>query len=78
MAFEYWNSLPDAEKQEIVKQAEKAQEATGRHTCFWCGASLSYNGYGLTANANDPREICKGVCKGRRYFDNPEWYERML
>ena len=71
MAFEYWDSLSYAEKLKIVRQAEKEQDATRRRTCFWCRASLD-DRYDYTSNVKDPREICKGVCKALRFFDNPD------
>jgi hypothetical protein len=71
MAFSWWHGLSDAEKQTIADRAKEAQDRTGRHTCYWCGASLDPGDYDLTSDARDPREICKGYCRNRRFFDDP-------
>lgn len=72
MAFEHWNKLSNEERSAIAEQAAEKQDAAGRHICYWCGAPIGPGGYAFTSNARDPREICKGECKNRRFFDNPE------
>ena len=71
MAFEHWNSLSDSEKMKIAQQAQKEHDACGRRKCYWCGEPFTF-GYEHTFSARDPREICKGYCRKRRFFDNPE------
>lgn len=65
MAFEYWESLAEVEKQRIVVKADGGYD--GMH-CFWCGAALPSGQYDKTTKG---KLICKGECKQRRYFDNP-------
>ena len=76
MAFKYWNNLSDTQRSEIVMQAKERHDACGRIRCFWCGEALT--NYDFTSDARDPREICKGFCRGRRYFDNPKGYEENI
>ena len=72
MASDWWKSLSDEEKLAIALQAQKAQDETGHRTCYWCGASLDDQGHDYTSSVTDRREICKGFCKQRRFFDNPD------
>jgi len=72
VAFEYWNGLTDTEKLAIATRAKEAQDRTGHHTCYWCGSPLAHRGYDYTSSVRDPREICKGHCQQRRFFDDPD------
>lgn len=70
--FDWWRSLSDENKCIIANKVLEAHDKSGRTTCYWCGANIMHNGHDLTSNAKDAREICKGYCKQRRFFDNLE------
>ena len=72
MAFEHWDSLSDEEKLEIASKAKKEHDGCGHHRCYWCGEPISSRNYDYTSDVRDPREICRGHCKGIRFFDNPK------
>lgn len=72
MAFDWWRNLSDADKCIVANKAQEVHDKNGRTTCYWCGAKIKYSGYDFTSSAKDPREICKGYCKQRRFFDSPE------
>lgn len=67
----WWRNLSDTEKYRIANEAREAHDKSGRTTCYWCGAKIVSNGYDFTSSAKDPREICKGYCRQRRFFDDP-------
>lgn len=72
MSFMYWEGLSEQQKADIIAKAKEAQDKSRRNTCFWCRSSFGLKGYDFTSNAHDPREICKGVCGNRRFFDDPQ------
>lgn len=71
MAFKWWRELSDTEKQAIAGQAKEVHDNAGRQICYWCGAPLDPGYCDFTSNVRDPREICKGCCRNRRFFDDP-------
>jgi len=72
MSFKYWGNLLDSEKLRIATQAKETQDKAGCNICYWCGEPLSSGEYEYTSDARNPRKICKGYCRGRRFFDNPQ------
>lgn len=67
-----WDKLSEAEQREIAKQAREAQDKANRRICLWCGEPVFSGGYDLVGGPDDRREICKGYCRGVRYFDTPK------
>ena len=72
MVFDWWRNLSDADRCIVANKALEAHNKSGRTTCYWCGSDITYKGYDFTSNAKDAREICKGYCECRRFFDAPE------